>query len=226
MDQQGQSSRSGWRHGLRTPRAAAVAGIVFSIVFAFAIVMLHFSVASREALRQDWFALNAWRLNLVLNLAPFAGIAFLWFIGVLRDRLGEAEDRFFATVFWSSAVLFLAMFFASTAVLGGVVHLLDSGRVGIDATGACAFGQALSAQLLNVFALKMAAVLMITTATLGMRTGFLPRGIALPGYALAAILLACSHFLDWFALGFPLWIFAVSAYILIDNYRGSRPARG
>jgi hypothetical protein len=40
---------------------------------------------------------------------PFAGIAFLWFIGVLRDRLGEFEDRFFATVcailtgfYWSS----------------------------------------------------------------------------------------------------------------------------
>jgi len=44
---------------------------------------------------------------------PFAGIAFLWFIGVLRDRLGELEDRFFATVFLGSGLLFLAMLFAS-----------------------------------------------------------------------------------------------------------------
>ena len=42
-----------------------------------------------------------------MNLIPFAGIAFLWFIGVLRDRLGEQEDRFFATVFFGSGLLFL-----------------------------------------------------------------------------------------------------------------------
>jgi hypothetical protein len=27
---------------------------------------------------------------LALNLVPFAGLAFLWFIGVLRDRLGQS----------------------------------------------------------------------------------------------------------------------------------------
>ena len=52
---------------------------------------------------------------------PFAGIAFLWFIGVLRDRLGELEDRFFATVFFGSGLLFLAMLFASAAVAGGII---------------------------------------------------------------------------------------------------------
>ena len=52
---------------------------------------------------------------------PFAGIAFLWFIGVLRDRLGELEDRFFATVFLGSGLLFLAMPFASAAVAGGII---------------------------------------------------------------------------------------------------------
>ena len=58
---------------------------------------------------------------LALNLVPFAGIAFLWFIGVLRDRLGELEDRFFATVFLGSGLLFLAMLFASAAVAGGII---------------------------------------------------------------------------------------------------------
>jgi MFS family permease len=53
---------------------------------------------------------------LALNLVPFAGVAFLWFIGVLRDRLGQQEDRFFATVFFGSALLFLATLFAAAAV--------------------------------------------------------------------------------------------------------------
>ena len=55
---------------------------------------------------------------LALNLVPFAGIAFLWFIGVVRDRLGMYEDRFFATIFFGSGILFLAMFFAAATVLG------------------------------------------------------------------------------------------------------------
>ena len=47
-----------------------------------------------------------------LYLVPFAGIAFLWFIGVVRDRIGEREDKFFATVFFGSGLLFVAMLFA------------------------------------------------------------------------------------------------------------------
>ncbi|KAF0961121.1 hypothetical protein MLGJGCBP_05780 [Rhodococcus sp. T7] len=41
-----------------------------------------------------------------LFLAPIAGIAFLRFIGVLRDRFGDLEDRFFATVFLGSGLPF------------------------------------------------------------------------------------------------------------------------
>jgi hypothetical protein len=43
-----------------------------------------------------------------LALLPFAGIAFLWFMGVIRNRLGEREDKFFATVFLGSGLLFVA----------------------------------------------------------------------------------------------------------------------
>ena len=53
-------------------------------------------------------------MTLALNIIPFAGIAFLWFMGVLRDRFGQQEDRFFATVFLGSGLLFLAMLFAAS----------------------------------------------------------------------------------------------------------------
>jgi hypothetical protein len=51
-----------------------------------------------------WLKTSSNKVGLALNLVPFAGIAFLWFIGVLRDRLGELEDRFFATVFLGSGL--------------------------------------------------------------------------------------------------------------------------
>ena len=55
------------------------------------------------------------------GLVPFAGIGFLWFVAVLRDRVGDAEDRFFATVFLGSGLLFVAMLFVASAVAASLV---------------------------------------------------------------------------------------------------------
>ncbi len=86
---------------LRTPRAAAVAGIVFSVLASAAFVLLRLSVPAHPGVTGAWLTDSGRRaaVAVALNLVPFAGIAFLWFIGVLRDRIGAREDRFFATVF-------------------------------------------------------------------------------------------------------------------------------
>ena len=156
---------------------------------------------------------------LALNLVPFAGIAFLWFIGVVRDRLGAYEDRFFATVFLGSGLLFLAMFFAAAAVAGATLIALKAAPNPMVESGTYGFGRAIAAQIMNVYALKMAGVFMISTATVGMRTRILPRWIALLGYALALSLLVSSQFADWLGLAFPMWVFILSTYILIENLR-------
>ena len=75
------------------------------------------------------------------DLLPFAGISFLWFVGVLRDRLGQREDRFFATVFLGSALLFLAMIFTAASVAGGIVRLLISGSGNLIGNGAYALAR-------------------------------------------------------------------------------------
>ena len=56
-----------------------------------------------------------------LYLVPFAGIVFLWFVAVIRDQVGEREDRFFATVFFGSGLLFVALLFAAAAVASALV---------------------------------------------------------------------------------------------------------
>src|SRR5512143_3121895 len=99
------------RSRLTTPRAAAVAGVLFSFLLIAALVLIRISIPTDVRAPGDWLATGARRVELALNLVPFAGIAFLWFIGVVRDRLGEYEDRFFATVFLGSGLLFLAMLF-------------------------------------------------------------------------------------------------------------------
>src|SRR5947207_3795730 len=114
---------------LRTPRAAAVAGIVFSVLASAAFVLLRLSVPAHPGVTGAWLTDSGRRaaVAVALNLVPFAGIAFLWFIGVLRDRIGQREDRFFATVFLGSGLLFVAMLFVAAAVAGGLIAIASSG---------------------------------------------------------------------------------------------------
>src|SRR5258705_3884566 len=114
------------RSRLNTPKAAAIAGIVFSVLLITMLWLLRRSVPSDPMDSGAWIASNSTTVSLALNLVPFAGVAFLWFIGVLRDRLGLMEDRFFATVFLGSALLFLAMLFAAAAIAGAVMLLASS----------------------------------------------------------------------------------------------------
>jgi hypothetical protein len=109
------------RARLKTPRAAAIAGILFSVLLIMGPLTVPAFGPGRSAGDGAWLKTSSNKVALALNLVPFAGIAFLWFIGVLRDRLGEFEDRFFATVFLGSGLLFLAMLFASAAVAGGII---------------------------------------------------------------------------------------------------------
>lgn len=91
---------------LKTPNAAAVAGLLFSVLLIAAFILVRNSVPAERQEAGAWLRTDANTVALAINLIPFAGIAFLWFIGVLRDRLGELEDRFFSTVFFRSGLLF------------------------------------------------------------------------------------------------------------------------
>jgi len=209
------------RARLRTPRAAAIAGIVFSILFMVALGLIRISVPADPHEAGAWLPGRGKTVNLALQLVPFAGIAFLWFIGVLRDRIGAYEDRFFATVFLGSGILFLVMLFAASAVAGGIMMVYGTTPDKPMESGVYSFGRAVAYQILNVYALKMAGVFMISTVTLSIRTGMIPRWMALLGYPLALLLLLSSGLFGWVALVFPLWVFLVSAYILLSNLRGS-----
>src|SRR5215470_15535309 len=115
------------RQRLRTPRAAAIAGILFSLLLMASMLLIRTSIPVDPLAGERDVINHSKRITLGLNLLPFAGISFLWFVGVLRDRMGKLEDRFFATVFLGSALLFLAMIFGAGAVAAGIVRLLASG---------------------------------------------------------------------------------------------------
>ncbi len=208
------------RAHLKTPKAAAIAGIVFSLVMFMIFWLLRRSIPADPLESGAWLAADTKAIAVALNLVPVAGVAFLWFIGVLRDRLGQQEDRFFATVFFGSALLFLATLFAAAAVIGAVV-LIASAAEPNELTNSATFRFARAATyiLMNVYAIKMAAVFMFSTSTVVIYTGIAPRWVAYIGYLLALVLLVGSYYINWGAAILPIWVLVISVYILVDNLR-------
>lgn len=205
------------RARLKAPRAGAIAGIVFSILFIISLVLIRISVPDNLLDAGSRLLGSGKTVSLALNLLPFAGIAFLWFIGVLRDRIGAYEDRFFATVFLGSGLMFLAMLFASSAVAGGIMMIYGAVPGKLMESGIYTFGRTVAYQTMNVYAVKMAGVFMITTCTLAIRTGIFPRWMAFLGYGLALLLLLSIGYIFWVPIVFPLWVLLISVHILLAN---------
>ncbi|MGA9275365.1 hypothetical protein [Ilumatobacter sp.] len=210
------------RQAIRTPRAAAVAGIAFSVLLTTALVLIRVVVPDDPTDAGEWLVDDTKRgaIVLALNLLPFAGIAFLWFIGVVRDRIGDGEDRFFATVFLGSGLLFIAMLFATGAIASGLILAAGESDVG----DVWPFGRRVSAMLLNVYAMRMAAVFAISTTTIATRLGLAPRWLTVLGYATAAVLMLSVGITPWVELVFPVWVFVFSIHILVVSFRTGYPA--
>src|SRR5215813_7590159 len=200
---------------LKTPRAAAIAGIVFSVLFVAAFSMLRISVPSDPTEPGEWLKTSSKLVGLALNLLPFAGIAFLWFVGALRDRLGPLEDRFFATVFLGSSLLFLAMLFTLAAVVGAMILAFARGAADVSTSVAFHFTRTFAYNIVNIYMVKMAGVFVMSTSTVVIFTKIAPRWIALVGFGLALLLLFVSAYFSWTFVAFPLWILLISVCLLV-----------
>jgi len=190
---------------LMPPRGAAIAGIIFSVLLIVGLGLVRYAVPADPNLPGTWLTDPGRRkaVQLALDLVPFAGIAFLWFIGVLRNRLGELEDQFFATVFLASGLLFVACLFAGAAVTGALVESVAAGNIESETYY---FGRRVSDALVNLFAMKMAGVFIVSACTIGLRTAIFPRWLAFLGYACALVLLVVIANWRWITLVFPIWM--------------------
>ena len=202
---------------LSTPRAAAFAGVLFALLFGAALVMIRTSLPAGGELGSQWVDGSSERLRLAVVLMPFAGIAFLWFIGVVRDGLGTLEDKFFATVFIGSGLLFLGMVFVATAVGAGLLASKEFLAVEGTRTEVAAFGQGFLTALTNTYALRMAAVFMISLATIWLRTRLMPGWLVVVTYLVALTVLVASDISLWMTMAFPVWVLMVSLVMLVRS---------
>jgi hypothetical protein len=211
------------RASLRTPRAAAFAGIAFSLILGTALVLVRVAVPTDPAANSAWLE-DGWRKDTVLialSLVPFAGLAFLWFIGVVRDRIGAAEDRLFATVFLGTGLLFVAMLFVSAATAAGLLEA-EAGSSSSISPEVWSFARHTTYLVLTVYAMRMAGIFVLVTTTIMRRTRILPRWLVAIGFLVAIVLLLTVESIAWAVLLFPVWVLLLSLHFLV--HPPARPA--
>ena len=199
---------------VRDPASAAIAGIVFSVILIVVLAQFHAAVPAGSA-TTAWLYDSSRRsgVQVAVGLIPFAGIAFLWFIGVIRTRLGNSEDKLFATVFLGSGLLFVAILFFAGSILATLLTLYSRG-IGVDAD-AMVLLTVLTKSMMGMFGFRMAAVFTLSVTSLGFRSGLLPGWLVGLGYLTAVVLLLSPPVTPWSQLLFPTWVLAFSVHTLV-----------
>jgi hypothetical protein len=208
------------RRQVRSPRSAAIAGIVFSLLTAASMILLGRSVTDNLSdITIDWLETWSGSASAVLFMVPFAGIAFLWFTGVIRDLVGDREDRFFSTVFFGSGIILVVMMYIWAAAVGaifGTYAVASEYSVDFDVY---VYGLAFMNQIIGNYFLRMAAVYMLSIASLWTRAAVVPRWLNIVTYIVALGFLLSAGIIRGVRFFFPAWVFLASVYILVVNYR-------
>ena len=203
------------RQAVRTPRAAAVAGIIFSVLF--------------TTRRLAWDECR--------GMAPgqhdddFAGAHVRAFcrhcLPVVHGRGALSPGRpgrpiLFDRVLWQRLAFSGDDVRLRSAIAGGILSSYAIEADTLVKSGVVTFGCAIMYTITNVYGVRMAGVFMISLASIWMRTHVMPRVFVFLTYALALLLLVSSNLTLWLVLVFPAWVFVISVFILIISLRGER----
>lgn len=200
--------------------SAALSGVGAAVLISLSVYLLSRQpgvTSSSEDL--SWYADSGNRFTVLLglNLAALGVVAFLWFMAVIRRRLGEREDQLFATVFLGSGIAFgLLTITAASCVAAPTLVVRFGGTASLDeSTVALAHG--LWFGLWGVGASRLAGVFMAATSTIGMRFGALPRWLSRLGLVLGALLGVTGAFAGPLDFLFTVWLAAVSLTLLVTR---------
>lgn len=202
--------------GPRMARAAGVAGLVFALLFTITFALLRVGLPPADpAAFEAWWAGSRDRVAVGTYLLPFAGMAFIWFVAAVRRRMGTGEGLFFSTIFLGSALVFVALLFAMGASVGAVLsaQALEPDRLQV----AASVGFALAYELFFGFAVRMAAMFMLATASIGRSATAVPRWVVLVTLGLGIVALVGNTFIEPFALIFPVWVALISVFLLEER---------
>lgn len=205
------------RSSLDTPTWAAIAGLSYGAIMIAVLLLRNSSLPSAPTVGESVNASGLQAASTATALVPFAGIAFLWFIGVLRSEIGKREDQFFATVMMGSGLLYVAMSFVAAAASGAMLTLINAGFPETD--HAIASLQMVSVTLSADFGARMAAVFVLSVTTIGRKTALQSTTLVVIGYLVALMLLFSPPLTRDTQMLFPIWVIMLSVLILIRARR-------
>jgi hypothetical protein len=214
----------GVRHALSSVEAAALSGIAAAVLLSLSVYLL-----SRQPGVGSWSPSDdlAWYANsdnratvfVGLNLAPLGIVAFLWFMAVIRRRLGSREDQLFSTVFLGSGIAFAFLTIAAATCAAAptlVVHFGDEADLN---AGTVALAHGLWFGFWGVSASRLVGVFMAATSTIGLRFAALPRWLGRLGLLLGVLLGITGAFAGPLDFLFPAWLVVVSITLLVTHRR-------
>jgi hypothetical protein len=208
---------------IRSPRSAALAGIIYSVLLIVSMLLITgVHQVHLDGIDLEWLEDRADSVSIALSLIPFAGIAFFWFTGVIRDHIGDREDRFFATVFLGSGIALVVLLFVYAATIGAVFGIRALAEDLLTDNDIYIFAFMFMNEILGNYILRIAGVYMLSIGTIWIRAEVMPRWLTLITYLLALIFLFFAGSIREARFVFPGWVFLTSVYILITNRRLER----
>jgi hypothetical protein len=212
-------TRSGLRWG-------GIAAIVFAVLFVVGFLFVSDTPEGDES-NLKWlryYADSDNRRMIIIGaiVLALAALAFLVFLGVLRERLRNAGAglEWIGTTAFASGLLFVAMLAVATLGTASVSASVEFGDAPVvrDADVLRTF-ESLGIGALVLFGAAAAGLLIITTSVVAGRAALLPRWLVVAGYIAGVIVLLGGLFFIPLVL-FVLWMLVVGIVML----RGSGAA--
>lgn len=211
--------RASWRQRATSLEVAAIAGIVCAVGWSVSIRGLVTGPgvgATRAEITAYYAGGSTSSVTVLLALMVVATIAYLWFVGVVRNRLGDAETRLVGTVFLGASVLLTGLVLVGASALAAPSVLVDSSNQAPD-PGAVALLRAMAAVLLGVVAPRVATLVMFSTATLSRRAGALPPWLIAVTYVVGIAEFVNVTIATPTLFVFPAWIALVSVVVIVRH---------
>jgi len=212
---------------VRSPRSAAISGILCSLLIVTVIIVLRGgAIVDPAEIDRDWLEARSATASWILVLIPFAGLSFLWFTGVMRDLLGELEDKFLSTVFLGSGIIMVVMMFVWAATYGAIFSTYKLVGDGLTDLNVFIYVTAFHNELIGNYLLRMGAVYMLSSSMLWIRTKVVPRWLCIVTIIVGVAFLVFAKELVWARFLGPAWGLMVSIFILISNFRPKQQREG
>jgi hypothetical protein len=205
-------------YGYRWERWSALAGVLFVALFAVALG-LSGNTGDNPTEVQQWYADDGNQTKQIVAwfLYVASALAFLSFLGTLRDMLVRAEGGpgTLSSLVFGPGLVFTALYVAGVSLFAAPASLAGDSDFKLDPNAAELVSNA--GYFLLVGGVMVASIMVLSASTAALRTGVLPAWLGWVGLVVAVVMLFAVIFFP--ILVFVGWVLVVSLVMLVAAWR-------